>query len=127
MKDFSCPVWHEDIGLLTYRGRECKYKRPAPRQRPVLDRFEAHGWRARVENPFTTKDKDNRDKADYQGLKNGVDDLNKKCREERIRIKFLIEEGGDFVSWQSTSSDNEFEVKPPPESPAALKKERAGD
>jgi hypothetical protein len=121
--DSRCPVWRD--GLLTYRGQHRKYRRPAPRQRPVLDCFQAKGWPTRVKNPFTTKDKDDKDKADYRGLKNGVDDLNKTCKEKRIPIKFLIEDDGAFVSWQSTSGDNELEVKPTPESPTALKRERA--
>ena len=106
----SHPCWQCDIGFLSFRGVTINYKRPAPRQRPLLDHFQQNQWRKVIENPFVDRDA----KPSYPKLKNAVDDLNKKCKHAKLPLKFSIEGSeNQFAQWHDLSQDPEAREKMP--------------
>lgn len=96
------PCWQRDIAELSFRGVTFRYNRPAPRQRPLLDRFQENQWCEFAKNPFVDPD----GKPSYPKLKNAVDDLHKKCKDANLPLKFSIAGSeSEFAQWHDSSQD----------------------
>jgi hypothetical protein len=94
----SPPSWRRESGVLSYRGVNCEYNRPADKQRTLLDAFEDCKWGHAVRCPFVLADKTN-----YSVFKDTVTDLNKKCRATSLPIRFSIGSDHQTAHWQDTS------------------------